>query len=350
MDEFMTSWRRDAAPWPFWMDRVEQARVLFAQLIHANPDDVATVSCASEAAFQVASVQAFTPDRPVIVSSDLEFPSIAHVWLAQEAQGAAVHFIRHHGGVISPGQYEEAIDERVKLVSVPVVSYANGHRFAVEQIAANARAAGARVVVDAYQAAGVVSLDVRTLGADYLFSGTLKYLLGSPGLAFLWVNPRVQHDAEPVLTGWFGRSNPYAFTPDRLDWAPGGLRFQTGTPAIAAAFAAQAGLALLAQCDGSAIERHVSGLTEALQQKLSDQGWELFSPKTRQARGPQVSILSKNPEALARYLVERHIFASPRGSALRLSLHYYNNQEDLAWVAEALSEWRATGREDASIR
>lgn len=342
MSEFMTSWRIHAAPWEYWMDEVDKARQEFAWLINANPDDIAAVSCASEAAFQVAWAQEYS-SRPGIVTNDLEFPSIAHVWLGQQQRGAQVRFIEHNQGVIKAEDYATAIDHTTRLVSIPLVSYANGLRIPIEPIITRAHQAGARVVVDAYQGAGIVPVDVKTLGCDYLIAGTLKYLLGAPGIAFLWVKPGLEHPQDPALTGWFGRKEPFAFTPKVLDYSATARRFQTGTPAIPAAFMASAGLSLINEISVAEAFRHVQALAQRAQDALSQQGWEFFSPTEPQYRGPQVTIHTEAAEDIAAYLSSRRIFVSPRGAAVRISLHFYNNEEDIDRVVEALENFRRQG-------
>ena len=340
MNDFMNSWRNGVAPWDDWMVTVDRARDAFAELIHANPRDVAVVSCASEAAFQVVWNQSFKDERSTIVTNDLEFPSIAHVWLAAEQRGANVRFEAAPDGLIDVQQYLDAIDERTALVSVPFASYANGFRFPVKTISQKAYSMGARVVVDAYQGAGVVPIDVNTLGVDYLFAGALKYLLGIPGIAFLWTRPGLDAGPEPVLTGWFARTNPYAFTPRVLDFSPDARRFQTGTPGIAAAYAAVAGLSLINEVSTADVFSHVSCLADTLQQEILDLGYELYSPTSPELRGPQVSVKSSDSEALSAFLKAQRIVASPRGAAVRLSLHYYNNAEDVERTVAALAQFR----------
>lgn len=339
-ETFMTSWRVHAAPWQYWMEEVDRARRGFAELIRANPEDIAVVSCASEGAFQAAGVQDYRQGRNTIVTTDLEFPSIAHVWLAQQSQGAAVRFVYHHDGLVDAEDYRVHIGERTALVSVPLVSYANGLRFPVREIAQIAHQSGARVLVDAYQGAGIIPIDVSTLGADFLIAGTLKYLLGAPGLAFLWVSPSIQAANAPVLTGWFARSQPFAFTPEVLDYAPSARRFQTGTPAIPAAFAGAAGLSLINQIDIAQADVHVQHLADLAQAELAAQGWLFFSPEERSRRGPQVALACDDAEAVAAFLAERRIFVSPRGRAVRVSLHYYNNETDINRLVGALAEYR----------
>lgn len=340
MSEFMTSWRVDAAPWETWIEEVDRARQQFARLIHAEASDVAVVSCASEGAFHVAWDQYFTEQRPVIVTTDLEFPSVAHVWLAAQNRGAKVQFVAHHNGTVETAQYLQAITSHTALVSVPLVSYANGFRFPVKEVAQLAHENGARVFVDAYQGAGVIPIDVNTLNCDYLVSGALKYLLGAPGIAFLWVRPGMQRGTDPALTGWFARTNPFDFNPQVLDYPTDARRFQTGTPAIPAAYAATAGMSLLNEIDPDTVFHHVETLAGQLQEMVVELGYRLYSPSIPSQRGPQVSVLVEDAEDLAIFLKARRIFVSPRGNAIRMSLHLYNNQDDLEQAIHALAEYR----------
>lgn len=340
MSEFMNSWRYGIAPWDEWMEMVDRARAEFAALIHASPRDVAVVSCASEAAFQVASTQDYRPERSVIVTNDLEFPSIAHVWLAAQQKGAEVRFATERDGIVETSQYLDLIDERVALVSVPLISYANGMRFSVAEISQKAHEVGAKVVVDAYQGAGVMPIDVRTMDCDYLFSGALKYLLGIPGIAFLWTRPDAVTGPDPILTGWFARQNPFSFTPRVLDYSLDARRFQTGTPGVAAAYAAVAGLSLINETDPLRVLQHVEALTDMLQQKLLELAYPLYSPFSAPLRGPQVAVYSEDAEYLSAFLKARAIYTSPRGKAVRLSLHFYNNVEDVDRTAEVFAAFR----------
>jgi len=339
MSEFMASWRMHGAPWHAWMDQVDIARRRFAQLIHAQERDVAVVSCASEAAYHVASTLAYQ-DRPGILTNDLEFPSVAHVWLAQGARGARVDFVAHQDGVITAEDYLRHLSADQGLVSVPLASYANGLRLPVREIADAAHAKGARVFVDAYQGLGVMPADVQELDCDYLACGTLKYLLGAPGLAFLYVRPGLGFPLDPPLTGWFARREPFAFDPRRLDYPEDARRFQTGTPAIPAAFAGAAGLSLILETDPARTLDHVLGLGDYLQEEFERQGVALFSPRERSRRGPQVSVLAQDAEGLGAFLAERGVLVAPRGCAVRISLHYYNTLDDARRAVEGVLAYR----------
>lgn len=338
MAEFMHSWREHGAPWGRWMEVVEECRLRFARLIHASPDEVAVVSCASEGAHQVASTMPLAPGRSAIVTNDLEFPSIGHVFLAQaEARGASVRHLAAPDGLVGLDDYRTAVDDGAALVSAPLAAYANGLRLPVRAIADLAHAAGARLFVDAYQGAGVLSVDVRALDCDYLVAGALKYLLGAPGIAFLYVRGALLEEHRPLHTGWFGRADPYAFDPRRLDFAPTARRFETGSPAIPAAYAAAAGMSLVEELDMAAVEAHVASLADRLQSLLLAEGARLYSPLDPARRGPQVTVHTDRAEELTAFLAARRILASPRGRAVRLSLHHYNSVGDVDTAAAAVA-------------
>lgn len=337
--EFQHTIREYGAPWDLWMAKVEQARALFADLIDASPDEIAVVPSASAGAYQIASTLAWA-SRPELVTTDLEFPSVAHVWLAQRDRGARVVFAEEHAGQVTPEAYAAAAGEHTALVSVPLVSYRNGFRFDVKQVADAAHAAGARVFVDAYQGLGVEPVSVADLDCDYLVSGSLKYLLGISGIAFVYVRGGVTDQVDPPATGWFGRRNPFAFDPRSLDYPTTARRFEAGTPSIPSAYGAVAGMRLLAGLDAKTVREHVTDLTGRLTTELLASGETLESPTDDVRRGPQVALRDPDPDALGAYLKERRIVCSPRGSVLRISLHYYNDASDIDAVLHTIADYR----------
>jgi selenocysteine lyase/cysteine desulfurase len=338
--ELQYTMREQGAPWHRWMEEVDTARDMFADLIGAHPDEVAVVSCASAAAFQVASTQDWA-HRPRIVTTDMEFPSIAHVWLAQQPFGAQIVHASEHDGILETSDYESLIDETCSLVSVPLVSYRNGLRLPMKGVIQAAKSAGARTFVDAYQGTGVEPIDVHELDCDYLTSGSLKYLLGLPGIAFLYVRSGMKDAAPPVQTGWFGQTDPYSFDPLRLDQPPHARRFESGTPSIPSAFGAVAGMRMIQMLEPAAVMEHIAALTQELHERLLAEGCALWSPDDPALRGPQVALVDDDPDDLAAFLAERRIVTSPRGRLLRLSLHYYNTSADIDSLVEGMRAYRS---------
>jgi selenocysteine lyase/cysteine desulfurase len=344
--EFQSSLLEHGAPWGLWMERVERARAAFAGLIGAGTDEVAIVSSASHGAYQVASTQRFG-EGTRLVTTDLEFPSVAHVWLAQRTRGAEVVHVPDRDGVVEVDDYARLVDERATLVSVPLVSYSNGSRLPAREVVALARERGARTVVDAYQGAGVEPVDVRELDCDYLVCGSLKYLLGISGIAFLYVRGGLRDEVPPAQTGWFGRVDPFAFDPRSIDYPATARRFESGTPSVPSAYGAVAGLGMLGLVDAHAVRRHVGDLTALLDAELRAMGEKLASPADPALRGPMVALIDDDPDALAGFLATRRIVASPRGRAVRLSFHYYNDESDVRRLLDALRAYR--GRRPVGI-
>lgn len=334
MDRFGLAWGQ-------FEEQVSIARSRFAALIGARPEQIAVLPNASVGAYQVASTQRWDL-RPSVVTTVAEFPSVAHVWLAQQPRGARVQYVPEREGSPRAEDYVAALGDDTGLVSIPLITYASGARLPVAEIAAAARAAGARSFVDAYQALGVEPVDVDELGCDFLVAGSMKYLLGLPGVAFLYALEGLAGDCPPQLTGWFGRVDPMAFDPFVLDFPEEARRFETGTPAVPALYAANAGLELVAALDLHDVRAHVRSLVARAVEALAAQGERLSIPPGDPAqRGAHVAIVDPEPGALAGWLAERGIVVSPRGQLVRVALHYYNTADDVAAVCEGVASFRA---------
>ncbi|HKW49037.1 MAG TPA: aminotransferase class V-fold PLP-dependent enzyme, partial [Gemmatimonadaceae bacterium] len=173
-ERYLDSWNRSGMDWDAWMAEVALAKNAFAKLIGAAPSDVAVFGSVSEAASAVASALDLDGDRQRIVVSGMEFPGVAHVWLAQEGgrRGAQLCRVPVHNDGIDADSYDSLIDTRTALVSACHGWYVNGFVQDVARIAARARAAGALSFVDAYQTLGAVPVNVRDLGVDFLATGT----------------------------------------------------------------------------------------------------------------------------------------------------------------------------------
>ncbi|MFJ9625439.1 aminotransferase class V-fold PLP-dependent enzyme [Streptomyces sp. NPDC101181] len=329
------------APWGRFEQEVEEARERFAALIGAGPDQIAILPNASVGAYQVVSTLSLER-RPDIVTTVEEFPSIAHVWLAQRPRGARVLFTGDRStGRIRTSDYTAALSEGTALLSVPMSTYQFAERPPVSEIVQAGRSAGATTFVDAYQAVGAMSVDVTEIGCDYLVAGTMKYLAGLPGLAFLYARSGLTGDQDPQLTGWFGRVEPMAFDPLRLDFPAVARRFETGTPAVPAVYAANAALGLFRDVDMADVRRHITALTDRTARTLVAQGERVRRAERPELQGAHVGLYDADPRALAGWLAGRGIAVSPRGPVVRLSFHYYNSTDDVEALCQAMREFRA---------
>lgn len=332
---YLTSWREQGSPWDMWTEQYEQARQQFAAFIGAHPDEVAIVSSVSAGINAVASALDFR-SRSKVVMGEFEFPTMGHIWLAQQRRGARVDFIAARDGRIPVEAYAQAVDETTRLVPIAHVSFLNGVRADVRAIARLAHERGAWVMMDDYQDCGTRPIDVKALDVDFYLTGTLKYLLGPPGLAFLYVRRELIPSLQPTISGWFAQRDPFAFDVRRFDPSPTARRFQAGTPPIPNIYAAMPALDLLSQIGLERIAAHIARLSRALIDGARARGIRLKTPAD--SVGPLIVLQSRDVPAILARLAERHIVASGRHDGLRLSLHVYNTSDDIEAALAVLEE------------
>ncbi|MGH9826978.1 MAG: aminotransferase class V-fold PLP-dependent enzyme, partial [Blastocatellia bacterium] len=301
----------------------------------ASPDEVAVVASASAAVNSVASGMKLQRRNKVIMG-EYEFPTMAHIWLAQESRGAKVQFLDGVENAIPTEKYESAIDDTTLIVPVTQISFVNGNRSNAQAIVRTAHASGALVMLDSYQDCGTRPMNVKALDVDFMVSGTLKYLLGPPGLAFLYVRQELIADIVPSVTGWFAQSNPFAFNPRLLDPAPTARRFEAGTPPIPNIYAAMAGVQLLEEIGLEKVANHVAELAKTLIQGAKAIGIE--TKTAADSVGPLVVLKCPNAETVVEALAKRDIVVSSRRDGLRVSFHVYNTAEDVKLVLDALAK------------
>lgn len=200
--------------------------------------------------------------RAAIESYLDNWATVGQVWLAHEKWGTQVDYIPLSHGQIDLEEYRKRVDENTLLMSATHVYYQNGFKQDIEAIAEICHSKGVPLLVDAYQSLGTVAIDVKKQKIDMLCCGNLKYLLGVPGLAFLYVDKNLAETLRPSDTGWFGQKNPFDFTPRQLTFAPGSRRFDTGTPPVAAAFASRAGMEIINQVGPAVIEEQIRFLNQ----------------------------------------------------------------------------------------
>ena len=339
-DDYLTGWDERGAPWDYWGERAEAARVAFAGLVNGAADDVAVTTSLSAGVSPLASAIDFET-RPKVVISDFEFPTIGQIWHAQELRGAHVVHVPADGAEIPLQRFDAAIDEQTAVVSIAAVCYRNGTRLPVEEIARIGHERGALVVLDAYQAIGTYPLDVTELGVDALAAGVLKYLLGSAGLGFLWTRPGLSAQLLPTQTGWFADRDIFEMDISDYSPSPTARRFQSGTPPVPAIYAGIAGIELMQEIGIAETREHVNGLNERLIAGVDELGGTVVTPRDPERRGALVCVASTDAPGLVAALADDGIVTSERDGNLRVSAHAYNTADDVDAVLAALARHRA---------
>jgi selenocysteine lyase/cysteine desulfurase len=336
-EQYLDDWDALGSPWDLWVAKEQEVRALFALFVGGHPDEVAVVPSVSAAVSSLASGIDFGA-RSRVVTTDLEFPTVGQIWHAQERRGVSVvHIAPGPDGLIPLERLEAAIGDDTAVVSVTHVSYRTGARLDISAVADLAHRCGALVLVDGYQSAGTLPIDVQQLGIDALVTGMTKYLLGSSGIAFLWCRRDLVPKITPTVTGWLADADPFEM--DAWDYSPAGTarRFQGGTPAVSALYSGRAGLDLIAGLGVQAIEAHVSQLSAQLVAGVEDLGAKVVTPAFR---GSLICVKSLDAAELVTSLNADRVITSTRDGNLRISLHAYNTSEDVELILEALAKHR----------
>lgn len=328
-------WVEEANPWETWLAKVEAAKADFADLIGARPDEIAVCSGATDALARLASAFDYE-DRDGVVVSDLEFPTVPQFWHGQEGRGARVSFAESPDGIGVPvDAYADAVDDDTLLVSTSHARSFTGSLLDVAGVADVVHDHGGYLVLDAYQSAGVVPIDVDEMGVDALVAGTLKFLLGGPGIAFLYVDDAVVDDLEPTSRGWFGADDVFGFDRDP-EYAPGARRFELGTPPATCAYQAAAGMDLVLEVGVDRIRDRVVRHTRRLIEGVEERGFSVRTPRDDEQRGGVVNVQVADPEATDAAMIDDGFALSTRAGGIRLAPHFYTTDDEIEAALSAI--------------
>lgn len=337
-EKYLESRRTRGSDWEAWVGELENLRGCLSRLLCCPPEDVSISTSLSDSLNALASSLDFSQARDTIVTTDFDFPTTSQIWLAQERRGACVVRARADdtGVTIPLAAFDTLIDDRTKIVSLPWICYRNGVKLDIEPIIRLARERGALVFVDAYQAVGSLPLAAPELGADFVAGGCLKYLLGTAGIGFMYVRNSVQSPLIPVATGWFAQANIDAMDIHRNEPSPLARRFESGTPNVSATYACAAGIELVLDVGLEAIRERAVRLTGLIASGVKSRGWKLVTPASPDRHGSLIAIAATDAPALVRALAEDDIVVSDRDNNLRVSPHFYNDDEDIERLFAAL--------------
>src|SRR5881409_4174593 len=228
--QFVDVWQaRGAAAWyDVWWAALGELRARYARIVGASPDEIALAPSISVALSAVAEALDYRR-RPRVVVTSLDFPTVAYQWLAKRARGVDLVVVESPDQVTVPVEaIARAVDERTALVATSHVYFTSGAIQDIAAVAEAAHASGALCLIDAYQSVGQVPVDVHASGADFLTAGGLKWLLGGPGVVFLYAREDLARRLMPGVAGWFGHRDQFAFDPRRLEFHDDARRFELG--------------------------------------------------------------------------------------------------------------------------
>ena len=324
--------------WTAWMEKVESAKRKFAELINADLEEIAVLSTVSDAISSVINTLPFDSDDEVVVT-ELDFPCVGQVLQSLNLrENVPVTFIPETDHTIDSKSFEKYITPKTKLICVPHVSYYNGALQDLASISRIAKENGSLFFVDAYQSAGAVPIDVKEMGVDILVTGIQKYLMGIPGITFLYMKKELSSQLTPAVTGWFGQSNPFAFDVKGVDYADKTRRFNTGTPSIVNAYAAEQALDYILEVGISEIETYLKGLSSHALTYAKAKGFTVMSPQDVEKKAPTTAIYVENANEVEEKMRAKGIIVSARKDVIRVAPHIYNTEDDITLAIDTLAE------------
>jgi kynureninase len=332
-----------------WWEIGRETGNLLAPVLGVRPNTISMHQNVTVAQGIVASCFRYDGPRRKIVMTDLEFPSNHYLFEGFRRYGAEIVYVGSSDPMrIDLQRLLDAIDERTVLVPLSLVLFKSAFITNVRAVIERAHRVGAHVIVDVYQAAGTVPMDLEAWNADFAVGGSVKWLCGGPGAGYLYVRPDLAATLQPGLIGWAAHETPFAFAagPARLAGNP--ERFQSGTPNVPALYAARAGYEIVAEIGVEAIRRRSLALTRRLIDTAQAGGLRLNTPLADDERGGSVVIDVPGGEAVAAELLRRDVIVDYRpGAGIRIAPHFYNTEAEVDHAMCTLQAIHADNRVDS---
>lgn len=341
--EAIVRWAADAAEngdvhWPEWASRLETTRRLGAALIAAEPAEIALIHNTTEGISLVAEGFPWQRGDNVVTLAD-EFPSNQYPWLNLAARGVETRRVPTDQGRVDLDRIAATCDRRTRIITLSWVGYASGWRNDLPAVAEIARQHGAYFFLDAIQGLGVLPLDARSAGVDFLAADGHKWLLGPEGAGLLYVRREHLDLLRPLGVGWNSVAGSHDFARIDLTFKPSAERYEGGSYNMVGLLGLAASLELLAQYGPADIERRIGYISTLACERLAAAGAVIRSHREPSHASGIVSfdMPGRDPQQLRQHCLRQGVVLSCRGGRLRISPHAYNDEQDVERLVAALA-------------
>jgi kynureninase len=342
LQQFADTWsRRGVRAWhEGWWEIGRVTGDLLAPILGVPTGTISMHQNVTVAQSIVASCFRYDGPRRKIVLTDLEFPSNMYLFEGFRRYGADVVYVPSDDGIRTRlERLLDAIDERTVLVCLSLVLFRSSCLQDAKAVVDKAHDVGAHVVLDVYQAAGTVPLDLEAIGADFAVGGSVKWLCGGPGAGYLYVRPDLAPRLEPALVGWAAHAAPFDFETGPIEYAAAPERFQSGTPNVPSLYSARAGYEIVARIGVAAIRQKSLRLTRRMIERALAAGYRVNTPLDDAERGGAVVVDVPGGAAVASELIRRDVIVDYRpGAGIRMAPHFYNTMEEVEHAMSVLDE------------
>jgi kynureninase len=342
LQQFADEWdSRGVRAWhEGWWEIGRATGDLLAPVIGAAPGTISMHQNVTVAQGIIASCFAYDGSRRKIVMSDLDFPSNHYLFEGFRRYGAEIVYVTAPDGMrIDTQRFVDAIDERTLLVPLSYVLFRSAYISDAAAVIEKAHRVGAHVILDIYQAAGTVPVDLAGLEADFAVGGSVKWLCGGPGAGFLYVRPDLARTIEPGFIGWASHAEPFAFAAGPVRRAGSPERFQSGTPNVPSLYSARAGYEIIRDIGVPAIRRRSLALTRRLMDGARSLGFRINTPDRDDERGGSVIIDVPDGQTVTDALISGGVIVDFRpGAGIRMAPHFYNTEAEIDHAVAALGQ------------
>jgi len=338
MAAFADTWaRRGVRAWhEGWWEMPLTVGNLLCRILNAPEGSISMHQNVSIIEHILVSCFDFEGPRNKIVYTDMNFPSVMYVMEEQRRRGARIHVVPGDGVGVDQGRLLEAIDEETLLVPISHVLFRSAFIQDAEAVCRRAHEVGALVILDVYQSAGCVPVDLSGWNVDMAVGGSVKWLCGGPGNGFLYVRPDLAERLKPAATGWQAHARPFEFETGPMDWGDPSWRFLNGTPNIPALHAARPGYEIVLEAGVDKIREKSMRLTRILVEEAHAAGFSTTCPEDPERRGGTVAVDVPNGREVCDELLRREFIVDYRpGAGIRMSPHFYSTEDECrAIIAE----------------
>ena len=342
LQEFADTWgSRGVRAWyEGWWEIGRETGNLLAPILGVEKNAISMHQNVTVAQAVIASCFSYGHPRHKIVMTDLEFPSNHYLFEGFRRYGAEIVYVPSSDPIrIDLQRLLDAIDERTVLVPLSYVLFKSAAITDVRAVIDKAHHVGAHVILDVYQGAGAVPIDLNGWDADFAVGGSVKWLCGGPGAGYLYVRPDLARMLKPSFVGWAAHEEPFAFATGAVRHAGSPERFQSGTPNVPSLYSARAGYEIVGAIGVPAIRERSLALTRRIIAAAQAAGYRLNTPLDDRERGGSVIIDVPNSAAVADELIKRGVIVDHRpGAGIRMAPHFYNTEQEIDHAMATLGE------------
>lgn len=321
-----------------WWKLREQVRGLVGQLLQVRPETCSFTHSTTAGLSLVAGGLDWHPGDNV-VGVQGEYPANIYPWMALQDRGVELRLYEPTAGRIDPAGLLDRCDGRTRLVAISLVQFWNGFRSDLAAIGRGCRERDIFLVVDGVQGIGALDIDLASLPIDFLAAGAQKWLLGPMGIGVAYIGQRLFEQLRPVSIGTESVVKDHEYFDYDISLKPNARRFEDASPNLPGILGLGAALNLLVRAGLGRVEAHVLRLAQLLRDELPRRGYQLVAPGTRPAEHSGIVSFRHPrtvPDEVDARLRDARVILSRRGDFLRASTHYYNSEDDIDRLLEAL--------------